>query len=155
MPAHHLQRALPVLAYRLEGATITNESHEQLPLISKLKLSLPTVEIGGLNTHLISSPSLTQWFQSLEDLSKYSLAKLVFELFDLKINAQLNQTLFNKTPEPSPERAYPSQVTLLVEHIFFALALRKRLASPSKHSIEEMRFVRLPDPVIRPLIDAL
>jgi hypothetical protein len=120
----------------LEGTSIANESHEQLALLSALKLALPMVEIGGLNTHPMSSASLTQWFQTLEDLSKPSVGKQVFELVGQKINA-----LFKKTGEPSDEGVYPSQVTLLVQHIFFAMTLHKQIAHPSKSSLEQIRLV--------------
>jgi hypothetical protein len=60
------QKKLLVLAYRLEGISICNSLHEELSLISKLKLPLPTVDTVSLSTHLISSQSLTKWFQSLE-----------------------------------------------------------------------------------------
>jgi hypothetical protein len=89
----------------LEGTSIVNESHEQLALLSALKLALPTVEIGGVNTHPISSASLTQWFQTFEDLSKQS------------------------------------QVTLLVQQIFFAMTLDKQIGHPSKSSLEQIRLV--------------
>ena len=102
-----------LLAYRLEGISITNKYHEELSLISKLKLTLPTVDTVALSTHLISSQSLTKWFRSLEKLIKYSLAKLIFELFDKKINEQLEEILFKQTLMNPKENAYPLQVNLL------------------------------------------
>ena len=107
---------LLLFASRLEGTSIANESHEQLALLSALKLALPTVEIGGLNTHPISSASLTQWFQTLEDLSKQSLAKQLFELVGQKINAQLDTRCSRKRPshpmrEPTRRKSLSSSNT--------------------------------------------
>ncbi|UJR29306.1 hypothetical protein I4U23_010520 [Adineta vaga] len=144
--------AIDIYAYRLQGASISNRYHEELPLISKLKLSLPTVDSSGLNTHLISSQSLTQWFQSLENLMKYSLAKLVFELFDEKINEQLNQILFKQTAKISNEKSYPLQVQLLVEHIFFYILTKfiENETNLTLNSYEWLSFIKYEiDPNVR------
>jgi len=132
-----------LLAYRLEGASISNIYHEELSLISKLKLTLPTLDTAGLNTHIISSQSLTKWFQSLENLMKYSLAKLIFQLFDKKMTEQLEEILFKKTLKTSKENQYPLQVNLLVEHILFSLILEKHIANKSKLLIRKMKWVFL------------
>ncbi|CAF3474683.1 unnamed protein product, partial [Rotaria sp. Silwood2] len=93
--------------YRLEGISISNRDDEQLSLISKLKLFLPIIDAVGLSTQIISNQSLTKWFQSLEKLIKYSLAKLIFELLDKKVNEQLTEILFKKTLINSKEKDYP------------------------------------------------
>jgi hypothetical protein len=127
----------------LEGASISNIYHEELSLISKLKLALPTLDTAGLNTHIISSQSLTKWFQSLENLMKYSLAKLIFQLFDKKMTEQLEEILFKKTLKTSKENQYPLQVNLLVEHILFSLILEKHIANKSKLFIRKIKWVFL------------
>jgi hypothetical protein len=132
-----------LLAYRWEGVSISNIHHEELSLISKLKLSLPTIDTTGLNTHLISSQSLTKWFQSLENLMKYSLAKLIFQLFDKKMTEQLEEILFKQTKKTPKENQYPLQVNLLVEHILFSLILRKQIKNKSKLFIRKMKLVFL------------
>ncbi len=127
----------------MEGASISNIYHEELSLISKLKLALPTLDTAGLNTHIISSQSLTKWFQSLENLMKYSLAKLIFQLFDKKMTEQLEEILFKKTLKTSKENQYPLQVNLLVEHILFSLILEKHIANKSKLFIRKIKWVFL------------
>jgi hypothetical protein len=133
-----------VLAYRLEGISISNTSHEELTLISKLKLCLPTIDTVGLSTHLISSQSLTKWFESLERLIKYSVAKRIFQLFDKRINEQLEEILFNQTSINSKENEYPLQIVLLVEHILFGLILQKQIEKKAKLFIRNLKFVFLP-----------
>jgi len=131
-----------ILAYRLEGISISNSYHENVSLISKLKLVLPKIDTVGLSTHVISSQSLTKWFQSLEKLIKYSLAKLIFELFDQKINEQLEEILLEQTIiNSSQETKYPLQVHLLVEYIFFGLTLKKQIQSKGKLFIRNLKFV--------------
>jgi len=130
------------LAYRLEGISISNRYQEEFSLISKLKLILPIIDTIGLSTHVISSQSLTKWFQSLEKLIKYSLAKLIFELFDKKINEQLEEILFKQTSINSKQTKYPLQVILLVEHILFGLILEKQIEKKGKLFIRNLKFVR-------------
>lgn len=102
---------------------------------------LPTVDTVGLSTHIISSQSLTKWFESLEKLEKYSLAKLIFQLFDKKINEQLEEILFHQTIISPKEYQYPLQVILLVEHILFGLILEKQIEKKRKLFIRNMKFV--------------
>jgi len=105
-------------------------------------LVLPKIDTVGLSTHVISSQSLTKWFQSLEKLIKYSLAKLIFELFDKKINEQLEEILLEQTIiNSSQETKYPLQVHLLVEYIFFGLTLKKQIQSKGKLFIRNLKFV--------------
>ena len=64
----------------------------------------------------MSSASLTQWFQTLEDLSKQSLAKQLFELVGQKINAQLDTRCSRKRPshpmrEPTRRKSLSSSNT--------------------------------------------
>ncbi|CAF4642114.1 unnamed protein product, partial [Rotaria sp. Silwood2] len=126
--------------YRLEGISISNRDDEQLSLISKLKLFLPIIDAVGLSTQIISNQSLTKWFQSLEKLIKYSLAKLIFELLDKKVNEQLTEILFKKTLINSKEKDYPLQVILIVEHILFSLILEKQIKKQTKLFIRNMKF---------------
>jgi hypothetical protein len=130
-----------LLAYRLEGISVSNSNREEFSLISKLKLILPTVNSVGLSTQIISSQSLTNWFRSLEKLIKYSLAKLIFELFDKKINEQLEEILFKQTSINSKEKNYPLQIILLVEHILFSLILEKQIEKKGKLFIRNLKFV--------------
>jgi len=130
-----------LLAYRLEGISVSNSNREEFSLISKLKLILPTVNSVGLSTQIISSQSLTNWFRSLEKLIKYSLAKLIFELFDKKINEQLEEILFKQTSINSKEKNYPLQIILLVEHILFSLILEKQIGKKGKLFIRNLKFV--------------
>ncbi|CAF4982781.1 unnamed protein product, partial [Rotaria sp. Silwood1] len=133
--------AIDVYAYRLEGISISNKDHEQLSLISKLKLSLPIVDAIGLSTQIISSQSLTKWFQSLDKLIKYSLSKLIFELLDKKINEKLTEIFFKKSLKNIQENEYPLQVILLVEHILFSLILEKQInKNKKKLFIQNMKF---------------
>lgn len=132
-----------LLAYRLEGISVSNSNREEFSLISKLKLILPTVNSVGLSTQIISSQSLTNWFRSLEKLIKYSLAKLIFQLLDKKINEQLEEILFQQSSINSKEIKYPLQVLLLVEHILFSLTLEKQIEKHSKLFIRNMKFVSL------------
>ncbi|CAF5209024.1 unnamed protein product, partial [Rotaria magnacalcarata] len=126
--------------YRLEGISLSNRDAEQLKLISKLKLSLPIIDSIGLSTHIISSQSLTKWFQSLEKLIKYSLAKLIFELIENKLNEQLTEILFKQISINSKENQYPLQVTLLVEHILFSIILKKQIEKQGKLFIRMLKF---------------
>lgn len=130
-----------VLAYRLEGISISSSYREEISLISKLKLILPKIDSVGINTHIISSRSLTKWFESLEKLIKYSLAKLIFQLFDKRINEQLEEILFKQISINSNENKYPLQVLLLVEHILFGLTLEKQIQQQAKLFIRNMKFV--------------
>jgi hypothetical protein len=130
-----------VLAYRLEGISISSSYREEISLISKLKLILPKIDSVGINTHIISSQSLTKWFESLEKLIKYSLAKLIFQLFDKRINEQLEEILFKQISINSNENKYPLQVLLLVEHILFGLTLEKQIQQQAKLFIRNMKFV--------------
>ncbi|CAF1514427.1 unnamed protein product, partial [Adineta ricciae] len=123
--------AMDIYAYRLEGTSISNKYQEELPLISKLKLCLPTIDSAQLNTRIISSQSVVKWFQSLENLMKYSLAKSVFQLFDEKIENRLENFLTKKTLQTSNDRSYPLQVRLLVEHVFFSLTMQKHIENQS------------------------
>jgi hypothetical protein len=132
-----------VLAYRLEGISISSSYREEISLISKLKLILPKIDSVGINTHIISSRSLTKWFESLEKLIKYSLAKLIFQLFDKRINEQLEEILFKQISINSNENKYPLQVLLLVEHILFGLTLEKQIQQQAKLFIRNMKFVLL------------
>ncbi len=132
-----------VLAYRLEGISISSSYREEISLISKLKLILPKIDSVGINTHIISSQSLTKWFESLEKLIKYSLAKLIFQLFDKRINEQLEEILFKQISINSNENKYPLQVLLLVEHILFGLTLEKQIQQQAKLFIRNMKFVLL------------
>ncbi|CAF3428145.1 unnamed protein product [Rotaria socialis] len=132
--------AIDVYAYRLEGISLSNRDAEQLKLISKLKLSLPIIDSIGLSTHIISSQSLTKWFQSLEKLIKYSLAKLIFELIENKLNEQLTEILFKQISINSEENQYPLQVTLLVEHILFSIILKKQIEKQGKLFIRMLKF---------------
>jgi hypothetical protein len=111
--------------------------------MSKLKLILPTIDNLALNTHIISSHSLTKWFQSLEKLIRYSLAKLIFEYFDEKINNQLEEILCEQTSVTPKDNPYPLQVLLLVEHIFFGSILEKQIEKKSKLFIRNLKFVFL------------
>lgn len=129
------------LAYRLEGISITNSYREEINLISKLKLVLPTIDTVGLSTHLISSQSLTKWFKSLEKLQKYSLSKLIFELFEKKMNQQLEEILFHQTIISPKENQYPLQVILIVEHILFNLTLEKQIEKKGKLFLRNLKFV--------------
>jgi len=130
-----------VLAYRLEGISISSSYREEISLISKLKLILPKIDSVGINTHIISSRSLTKWFESLEKLIKYSLAKLIFQLFDKRVNEQLEEILFKQISINSNENKYPLQVLLLVEHILFGLTLEKQIQQQAKLFIRNMKFV--------------
>ena len=112
-----------------------------MPLISKLKLCLPTVDSTQLNTRIISSQTLTKWFQSLENLMKYSLAKSVFQLFDEQIKNRLENFLTKKTLQTSNDQSYPLQVRLLVEHVFFCLTIQKHIENQSHTSIRNIKFV--------------
>jgi hypothetical protein len=125
----------------LEGISVSNSNREEFSLISKLKLILPTVNSVGLSTQIISSQSLTNWFRSLEKLIKYSLAKLIFELFDKKLNEQLEEILFKQTSINSKEKNYPLQILLLVEHILFSLILEKQIGKKGKLFIRNLKFV--------------
>jgi hypothetical protein len=128
----------------LEGISISNSYREEISLISKLKLVLPTIDTVGLSTHIISSQSLTKWFQSLDKLIKYSLAKLIFQLLDKKLNEQLEEILFQQTSiNIIKERKFPLQVLLLVEHILFNLTLEKQIEKQAKLFIRNMKFVFL------------
>ena len=95
----------------------------------------------GLSTHIISSQSLTKWFESLEKLMKYSLAKKIFQLFDKKINEQLEEILFKQSSINSKENEYPLQIILLVEHILFGSILQKQIEKKAKLFIRNMKFV--------------
>ncbi|CAF1088574.1 unnamed protein product [Rotaria sordida] len=132
--------AIDVYAYRLEGISISNRDNEEFSLISKLKLSLPIIDSVGLNTQIISSQSLTKWFQSLDKLIKYSLSKLIFDLLDKKINEQLTEIFFKKTLINPKENKYPKQIILLVEHILFSLILEKQIKKKTKLFIRNMKF---------------
>ncbi len=125
----------------MEGISVSNSNREEFSLISKLKLILPTVNSVGLSTQIISSQSLTNWFRSLEKLIKYSLAKLIFELFDKKLNEQLEEILFKQTSINSKEKNYPLQILLLVEHILFSLILEKQIGKKGKLFIRNLKFV--------------
>ncbi len=128
----------------MEGISISNSYREEISLISKLKLVLPTIDTVGLSTHIISSQSLTKWFQSLDKLIKYSLAKLIFQLLDKKLNEQLEEILFQQTSiNIIKERKFPLQVLLLVEHILFNLTLEKQIEKQAKLFIRNMKFVFL------------
>jgi len=119
------------LAYRLEGMSIKNHLNEEINLISKLKLLLPKVDTVGLNTHLISPESLTKWFQSLDYLLKYSLAKLTFEYFDKKIDEQFGRNNSTST--------FPLQIILLVQHILFIVKLQKQIQSKANLTIQNFK----------------
>lgn len=119
-----------------------NNSHEEISLISKLKLLLPTIDTVSLSTHLISSQSLTKWFHSLEKLIRYSLAKLISNLYIQKINEQLEEFLFKQIQTNTNDRlSYPLQVILLVEHLLFTQILQKYLTKKENLSIRNLKFV--------------
>ena len=109
------------LAYRLEGTALKNRQGEVLPLISKLKLLLPTMDTVALSTHLISSPSLTKWFEQLEQLMRYSLAKSIFDLFDQDDVKRQSSSL---------------QSILLVEHLRFGSTLEEHVKHSSLKNIK-------------------
>ena len=121
---------------------MTNHSNEELKFISKLKLLLPSIETISLSTHLISSQSLTKWFDSLEKLIRYSLAKLVFQLYENKLNEQLDQFLSKQTI-PINQQEYPLQVLLLVEHLLFGQILRKQIEKKDKLTIRNSKYTTL------------
>ena len=121
---------------------MTNHSNEELKFISKLKLLLPSIETISLSTHLISSQSLTKWFDSLEKLIRYSLAKLVFQLYGNKLNEQLDQFLSKQTI-PINQQEYPLQVLLLVEHLLFGQILRKQIEKKDKLTIRNSKYTTL------------
>lgn len=119
-----------------------NNSHEEISLISKLKLLLPTIDTVSLSTHLISSQSLTKWFHSLEKLIRYSLAKLISNLYIQKINEQLEEFLFKQIQTNTNDQLnYPIQVILLVEHLLFTQILQKYLTKKENLSIRNLKFV--------------
>ena len=119
-----------------------NNSHEEISLISKLKLLLPTIDTVSLSTHLISSQSLTKWFNSLERFIRYSLAKLIWKLYQQKINEQLEEFLFEQIRiNENNQLNYPVQVILLVEHLLFTQILHKYLMKKENLSIRNLKFV--------------
>ncbi|CAF1139632.1 unnamed protein product [Adineta steineri] len=132
--------AIDIYAYRLEGVSISNINNEELSLISKLKLSLPSVDTTGLNTHIISSQSLTKWFRSLENSMKHSLRKYIFHLLDKKINEQLDNIFCEQTTNNFNENEYPLQVTSIVEHILFNTILEKQIEKKSKLFIRKIKL---------------
>lgn len=130
-----------LLAYRLEGISVINHSNEDISLMEKLKLSLPTIDTVSLSTHLISSHSLTKWFHSLEKLIRYSLAKLICKLYDQKINEQLEEFLFKQIRTNDQQQInYPLQVILLVEHLLFTQILQKYLTKQDHLAIRNLKL---------------
>lgn len=130
-----------LLAYRLEGISVINHSNEDISLMEKLKLSLPTIDTVSLSTHLISSYSLTKWFHSLEKLIRYSLAKLICKLYDQKINEQLEEFLFKQIRTNDQQQInYPLQVILLVEHLLFTQILQKYLTKQDHLAIRNLKL---------------
>lgn len=121
----------------MEGIGIKNHWNESLPLISKLKLVLPKIDTVALNSHLISSQTLTKWFQSLERLMKYSLAKSIFDLIDEKVKDQLEE---NHWRDHWKESKYPSQVILFVEHFLFGVQLQKLLEQPQRTALINFKY---------------
>jgi hypothetical protein len=105
--------------------------------LSKLQLALPHNETTPpLTTQLVSSHSLTGWFQLLDKLMKYSLAKLICQRFDESMRAQLSEALGQgNSSTTTNDGNYPSQVVLLVEHLVFVLNLGKLLLDEQRRAL--------------------
>ncbi|CAF1283697.1 unnamed protein product, partial [Didymodactylos carnosus] len=123
---------MDVYAYRLEASSVSNNHDEKLQLYQHLKLISPPVSSDTVqSSQLISSHSLCAWFQSLEQLTKISLAKQFRQLLveklqkrsDLILKTRYKIESKQKTTELSSTDQYSIQIVNLVENVIFSIEL--------------------------------